>query len=53
VLCGNAVEGTIVFVKGYKEPEVDSTQGQRKTERPKWVAFFSSDPKLSGREIVK
>ena len=53
VLCGNGVEGTIVFVKGYKEPELDSTQGQRKTPEPKWVAFFSTDPKLSGREVVK
>ena len=53
VLCGNGVEGTIVFVKGYKEPDVDSTQGQRKTPEPKWVAFFSTDPELSGRQIVK
>ena len=53
VLCGNGVEGTIVFVKGYKEPELDSTQGQRQTPEPKWVAFFSTDPKLSSREIVK
>ena len=53
VLCGNGVEGTIVFVKGYKEPELDSTQGQRKTPEPKWIAFFSTDPKLSSREIVK
>jgi hypothetical protein len=53
VLCGNGVEGTIVFVKGYKEPELDSTQGKRKTPEPKWVAFFSTDPKLSGREVVK
>ena len=53
VLCGNGVKGTIVFVKGYKEPELDGTQGQRKTSEPKWVAFFSTDPRLSGREVVK
>ena len=53
VLCGNGVKGTIVFVKGYKEPELDSTQGQRKTPEPKWVAFFSTDPELSGRGVVK
>jgi hypothetical protein len=53
VLCGNGVEGTIVFVKGYKEPELDSTQGRKKTPEPKWAAFFSTDPKLSGREVVK
>jgi hypothetical protein len=53
VLCGNGVKGTIVFVKGYKAVEVDSTQGQRKTPEPKWVALFSNDPDLSGREIAK
>lgn len=53
VRCGNGVEGTIVFVKGYKEPELDSTQGRKKTPEPKWVAFFSTDPKLSRREVVK
>jgi hypothetical protein len=53
VTCRNGVEGTIVFVKGYKEPEVETVAGVRKNPEPKWAAIFSTDPTLPARKVVK
>ena len=53
VACRNGIEGIIVFVKGYQEPEVEKVAGARKNPEPKWAAIFSTDPTLSAREIVK
>jgi hypothetical protein len=53
VTCRNGVEGIIVFVKGYREPEAETVAGARKNPEPKWAAIFSTDPTLSAREIVK
>jgi hypothetical protein len=53
IRCRNGVEGTIVFVKGYKEPDLDMIPGSKKTPEPKWIAIFSTDRELSAREIVK
>jgi len=46
VACRNGVEGIIVFVKGYKEPEAETVAGARKNPEPKWAAIFSTDPTL-------
>lgn len=51
--CHNDVEGTIVFVKGYKEPDLTMSPGSKKAPDPKWVAIFSTDRELSALEIVK
>ena len=51
--CRNGLQGTIVFVKGYKEPDVDMLAGSKKFPEPKWVAIFSTDGKLRAREVVK
>ena len=51
--CRNGVAGQIVFVKGYKEPDIDNTCGRKKSQQPKWIALFSTDRKLSAREVVK
>jgi hypothetical protein len=53
VTCRNGVEGIIVFVKGYKEPETETVAGARKNPEPKWAAIFSTDSTLSARQIVK
>jgi hypothetical protein len=51
--CRNGVKGHIVFVKGYKEPEIDTMSGRKKSKQPKWIAIFCTDLKLSAREVVK
>jgi len=51
--CRNGVEGHIVFVKGYKEPEIDTIAGRKKSKQPKWIAIFCTDLKLSAHEVVK
>jgi hypothetical protein len=33
----------IVFAKGYQEPETESVKGKKQCEKPKWVAFLSTD----------
>ena len=53
ITCRNGVEGIIVFVKGYKEPEAETVAGARRNPEPKWAAIFSTDPTLSAREVVK
>ena len=54
VACRNGVEGIIVFVKGYKEPEAETVAGARKNPEPKWAAIFSTDPTLwrENRDVV-
>jgi hypothetical protein len=53
VKCRNGVEGIIVFVKGYKEPEAETVAGVKRNPEPKWAAIFSTDPTLSARQVVK
>jgi hypothetical protein len=53
VECRNGVEGIIVFVKGYKEPEAETVAGVKRNPEPKWAAIFSTDPTLSARQVVK
>jgi hypothetical protein len=53
VRCRNGVTGTIVFVKGYREPAVAPVAGAYTKAEPKWAALFSTDPTLSARQIVK
>jgi hypothetical protein len=53
IRCRNGLEGTIVFVKGYKEPDLDMLAGSKKTPEPNWVAIFSTDRELRACEVVK
>jgi len=51
--CRNGVEGQIIFVKGYKEPDIAPTGGRKKSKQAKWIAIFCTDPELSARQVVK
>ena len=43
----------IVFSKGYREPEVDSTNGKKKKKESKWTAFLSTNTQLHASTIIK
>ena len=43
----------IVFAKGYQEPETESVKGKKQCEKPKWVAFLSTDQSLHVATIIK
>ena len=44
---------TIVFVKGYKEPEELEIKGKKKQKEPRWVALLSTDTHLQAATIIK
>jgi hypothetical protein len=44
---------TIVFAKGYCEPEAESIKGKKQAEQPKWVAFLCTDSRLHATTIIK
>jgi hypothetical protein len=44
---------TIVFAKGYCEPETESIKGKKKPEQPQWVAFLCTDSRLQAATIIK
>ena len=46
-------EAVIVFSKGYREPEVDSTKGKKKKKELKWAAFLSTNTRLHASTIIK
>ncbi|MEW6388177.1 MAG: transposase [Thermodesulfobacteriota bacterium] len=43
VTCGNGFKGTIVFTKGYKEPDLETRPGGKIKAPPPWAAFFTTD----------
>jgi hypothetical protein len=46
-------QAVIVFSKGYREPEQDTTKGKKKDKEPNWVAFLSTDRSLHASTIIK
>jgi hypothetical protein len=52
-MSGSDAPNSIVFVKGYKEPEESETKGKRKQKEPKWVAFLSTDTRLQAPTVIK
>lgn len=44
---------TIVFAKGYCEPETESTKGKKQSAQPQWVAFLCTDNRLQAATIIK
>ena len=44
---------TIVFAKGYCEPEAESIKGKKQAEQPKWVAFLCTDSQLQAATIIQ
>ena len=46
---------TIVFCKGYKEPEADTPTGRKKKKKKKreWTAFLSTDTSLHSSAVIK
>ncbi len=53
VVCANGLHGSIVFSKGYQEPEVNQLAGAKLPPQPKWAAFFTTDVSLAVDEVVK
>ena len=43
----------IIFAKGYHEPEAEPQKGKKQCEKPKWVAFLSTDTRLHSATIIK
>jgi hypothetical protein len=50
---GSAQPVVIAFAKGYQEPEEESVKGKKRCEKPKWVAFLSTDLSLHSATIIK
>jgi hypothetical protein len=44
---------TIVFAKGYCEPEAESIKGKKQSAQPHWVAFLCTDSRLQAATIIK
>ena len=53
VTCGNGLQGTIVFSKGYKEPDLETRPGGKIKAEPPWAAFFTTDLTLTAAPVVK
>lgn len=53
VRCGNGLQGTIVFTKGYKEPNLELRPAGKIKPQPPWAAFFTTDLTLTAVEVVK
>ena len=53
VPCGNGLTGTLVFTKGYKEPDLETRPGGKIKKEPSWAAFFTTDLNLAAAEVVK
>jgi hypothetical protein len=53
VTCGNGLKGTIVFTKGYKEPDLDTRSGGKIKAEPSWAAFFTTDLTLTASQVVQ
>ena len=43
----------IVFSKGYREPEDNTIKGKKKTKKPQWVAFLSTNTCLHASTVIK
>ena len=52
-LSGSGDPITIVFVKGYNEPEESEVKGRKKHKEPKWVAFLSTNTRLQASTVIK
>ena len=44
---------TIVFSKGYREPDESDVKGKKKEKKPNWTAFLSTDTSLHASTIIK
>jgi hypothetical protein len=53
VTCGNGLQGTIVFTKGYKEPDLETRPGGKIKAEPPWAAFFTTDLTLTAAQVVQ
>lgn len=52
-LPGSHERAVIVFSKGYKEPEDDTSKGKNKSKAPKWIAFLTTNTRLHSSTIIK
>ena len=50
---GGNENATIVFAKGYCEPQQDTVKGKKKAKEPPWVAFLSTDTHLHAATIIR
>ena len=50
-ICGKE-KVTIVFTKGYNEPDVDTVKGKKEKSKDKWAAFLSTDIQQSASEVI-
>jgi hypothetical protein len=53
VTCGHGLKATIVFAKGYQEPELEARPRGHQKARSAWVAFLCTDLTLTGPEVVQ
>jgi hypothetical protein len=53
VTCGNGLKGTIVFTKGYQEPDLETRPGGKIKAQPPWAAFFTTDLTLDAVQVVQ
>ena len=53
VTCGNGLQGTIVFSKGYQEPDLKTRPGGKIKAPPPWAAFFTTDLTLTAAQVVQ
>lgn len=44
---------TIVFSKGYREPDESDVKGKKEEKKPKWAAFLSTDTSLHVSTIIQ
>ena len=44
---------TIVFAKGYCEPQSESIKGTKKSEQSQWVAFLCTDSRLQAATVIR
>ena len=52
-LPGSEKESSIVFSKGYCEPEDETVKGRKKRKKEKWVAFLSTNTALRSSTVIK
>ena len=53
VICGNGLQGAIIFTKGYKEPDLETRPGGKIQAEASWTAFFTTDLTLTAAAVVK
>lgn len=53
VTWGDGLKGTIVFTKGYHEPDLETRPGGKIKAPPPWAAFFTTHLTLDAAQVVQ